>query len=103
MTLALAWLAYPYTDFALQSNSNDSLLAALLIWTFVLFARPLARGALLAVAFTAKFAPLALAPLLLTGDRGLLGSRPGAGELRSRCCSRRRRSSSSRRCSSRTR
>ena len=28
--LAFAWLAYPYTDFALQSNSNDSLIAALL-------------------------------------------------------------------------
>ena len=72
VTLALAWLAYPYTDFVLQSNSNDSLLAALLIWAFVLLARPLARGALLAVAFTAKFAPLALAPLMLAGDRGLI-------------------------------
>ena len=31
--LAFAWLAYPYTDFALQSNSNDSLVAALLVWS----------------------------------------------------------------------
>ena len=65
VTLALAWLAYPYTDFVLQSNSNDSILAALLIWTLVLLGRPLARGALVAIAFTAKFAPLVTAPVLL--------------------------------------
>ncbi len=70
-TLALAWLAYPYSDFVLQSNSNDSLLAALLIWSFVLFAQPLARGGLLALAATAKFVPFALAPLMLAGERGL--------------------------------
>ena len=43
--LAFAWVAYPYTAFALQSNSNDSLVAALLVWSLALFARPLARGA----------------------------------------------------------
>ncbi|MQA72984.1 MAG: hypothetical protein GEU88_01290 [Solirubrobacterales bacterium] len=70
--LAFGWLAYPYTAFALQSNSNDSLVAALIVWSLALFARPLARGALLALAATAKFAPLALAPLFATGERGLL-------------------------------
>jgi hypothetical protein len=70
--LAFAWLAYPYTAFALQSNSNDSLIAALLAWSLALFARPLARGALLALAAAAKFAPLALAPLYVSGERGLL-------------------------------
>ena len=69
--LAFAWLAYPYTAFALQSNSNDSLVAALLVWSLVLFARPLARGALLALAALAKFAPLVLAPLYAAGERGL--------------------------------
>ena len=69
--LAFAWAAYPYTDFALQSNSNDSLIAALVIWSLALFARPLARGALLALATMAKFAPLALGPLYLGGLRGL--------------------------------
>lgn len=73
-TLALAWLAYPYTAFVLQSNANDSLLAAGLIWSLVLFAQPLARGALLAVTALTKFAPLALAPLYLAGDRGLLAA-----------------------------
>jgi hypothetical protein len=73
-TLALAWLAYPYTAFVLQSNANDSLLAALLIWSLALFAQPLARGALLGVAAATKFAPLALAPLYLAGRRGLLAT-----------------------------
>lgn len=70
--LAFAWVAYPYTTFALQSNSNDSLLAAFLAWSLALFARPLARGALLAAAVMTKFAPLALAPLYTAGTEGLV-------------------------------
>ena len=70
--LAFGWLAFPYTTFALQSNSNDTLVAALLVWSLVAFARPLARGALLAAATWAKFAPLVLAPLFAAGERGLL-------------------------------
>ncbi|HSI79383.1 MAG TPA: glycosyltransferase 87 family protein [Solirubrobacterales bacterium] len=69
--LAFAWLAFPYTAFALQSNSNDSLLAALVVWSLVLFGRPLARGALLALAAATKFAPLVLVPLYAAGRRGL--------------------------------
>ena len=69
--LAFAWLAYPYTAFVTQSNSNDSLLAALVIWSLLAFASPLARGALLAAAALSKFAPLVLAPLLFAGERGL--------------------------------
>ncbi len=83
-SLAFAWLAYPYTAFALQSNSNDSLVAALLVWSLALFARPLARGALLALAVMAKFAPLALVPLYAAGERGLLdrGARDDDGSRR---------------------
>ena len=77
--LAFGWLAYPYTAFALQSNSNDSLLAALLVWSLVVFARPVGRGVLLALAAMAKFAPLALIPLYAAGERGLLGRRRAAG------------------------
>jgi hypothetical protein len=69
--LAFAWLSYPYTAFALQANSNDALIAALLAWSLALFARPVARGALLAIAVAAKFAPLALAPLYAAGERGV--------------------------------
>jgi hypothetical protein len=74
--LAFAWVAYPYSTFALQANSNDSLLAAFLAWSLALFAKPLARGALLAAAVMTKFAPLALAPLYGAGERGLLAD-PG--------------------------
>ena len=71
VVLAFAWAAYPYTAFVTQSNSNDSLLAALLIWGLVAFASPAGRGALLAVAAMTKFTPLVLAPLWLAGRRGL--------------------------------
>jgi hypothetical protein len=65
-TLAFGWAAYPYTAYALESNSNDTLVAALLVATLVVLARPLARGALAALATLTKFAPLVLAPLLAT-------------------------------------
>ena len=86
MVLAFAWLAYPYTAFALQSNSNDSLVAALLIWGLVFFSSPVARGGFIAAAAMTKFAPLALVPLYVVGERGLLdrmeGWRPRWAALR---------------------
>ena len=60
--LAFGWAAYPYTAFALESNSNDSLVALLLVATLLVLARPLARGATAALATFAKFAPALLAP-----------------------------------------
>jgi hypothetical protein len=71
VTLAFGWLAYPYSIYALQSNSNDSLVAALLVWAVVAAASPVARGALAGFASLTKFAPLAVAPLFITGERGL--------------------------------
>jgi hypothetical protein len=71
-TLAFGWAAYPYTAFALESNSNDTLVGLLLVATLLVLARPLARGALAALATFAKFAPALLAPMLLTyGPRPL--------------------------------
>jgi hypothetical protein len=64
--LAFGWAAYPYTAFALESNSNDTLVALLLVATLLVLARPLARGATAALATFAKFAPALLAPMLLT-------------------------------------
>jgi hypothetical protein len=64
--LAFGWAAYPYSAYVLESNSNDSLVAALLLATFLFAAKPLARGALLAGATWAKFAPAVLAPMYLT-------------------------------------
>lgn len=66
--LAFGWAAFPYTAFVLQSDSNDSLIAALLVATLVLLAKPLWRGVMLSLATWAKFAPLILGPMLLTYD-----------------------------------
>jgi hypothetical protein len=65
-TLAFGWAAYPYTAYALESNSNDSLVAALLLLTFLLLGRPFARGAAFATATWAKFVAVPLGPMLLT-------------------------------------
>lgn len=76
--LAFAWLAFPYTAFTLQANSNDSLVAALVVWSLVAFASPLARGGLLGLVAATKFAPLVLAPLYAGGEHGLAGRQRGA-------------------------
>jgi hypothetical protein len=71
IVLAYAWVSYPFTLFALDSNSNDTLvavlvLAALLAASYRSKLAYTARGAFVALAGLAKFAPLALAPLLAT-------------------------------------
>jgi hypothetical protein len=66
IVLAYAWAAFPFTAFALESNSNDGLVAALVIAALLLAGSPPARGAFAALAGLTKFAPLALAPLLAT-------------------------------------
>jgi hypothetical protein len=86
LILAFAWLTYPYTAYALQSNSNDSLVAALMVWGLVAFGSPVGRGVLIGLAAMVKFAPLALVPLYVVGTRGLSdrldGWRPRWGHLR---------------------
>jgi hypothetical protein len=71
VALAYAWAAYPFTLFALESNSNDSLVGALVLAAVLAasYRSELARGGrgvLAALAGLTKFAPLALAPLLAT-------------------------------------
>jgi hypothetical protein len=66
--LAFGWAAFPYTAYVLESDSNDSLIAALLVATLVLLAKPFWRGAMLSLATWAKFVPLVMAPMLLTYD-----------------------------------
>ncbi len=66
IVLAYAWAAYPFTLFAAESNTNDSLVAALVLAAILFAVSPPARGALAALAGLTKFAPLALAPLLAT-------------------------------------
>jgi hypothetical protein len=79
-TLAFGWAAYPYTAFALEANSNDTLVATLLVAVLLLASKPLARGALASLATFAKFAPALLAPMLLTYNPTLGGDRGSDGE-----------------------
>ncbi|HEX4032958.1 MAG TPA: glycosyltransferase 87 family protein [Solirubrobacteraceae bacterium] len=74
IVLAYAWAAFPFTAFALESNSNDALVAALVLAALLAASSPPARGVFAALAGLTKFAPLALAPLLATHRRpGLRG------------------------------
>jgi hypothetical protein len=71
IALAYAWVSYPFTLFALESNANDTLvavlvLAALLAATYRSRLAAPARGVFAALAGLTKFAPLALTPLLAT-------------------------------------
>jgi hypothetical protein len=68
-TLAFGWAAYPYTAYALLSNSNDALVALFLVATLLALARPVARGAMAALATFSKFAPVVLVPMLATYGR----------------------------------
>ncbi len=79
VTLAFAWAAYPFTQYVSSSNSNDSIMPALLIWGFWLVSSPPGRGAFLALATWAKFAGLLLVPLWASYPRGL--ERPAVPRL----------------------
>ena len=69
IALAFAWLAYPYTLYALDANGgNDALVAALLVTALIAFASPLKRGLAIGFAAATKFGPLALAPLFAAGS-----------------------------------
>ena len=67
LAFAWAWAAYPFSVLALQTNTNDALVAALLIGALLAVSSPAGRGVLLGLGAAAKFAPLALAPLFATG------------------------------------
>jgi putative flippase GtrA len=67
VVLAYLWAAYPFTLYALSSNSNDALVSMLLVLALLVITSAPARGAVGALAGLTKFAPLALAPLLARG------------------------------------
>ena len=67
VVLAYAWVAFPYSTYVLESNSNDSLTAMFVVWALVFMRSPAMRGALVALGGATKFAPWALAPLLASG------------------------------------
>ncbi len=66
IALAYAWASYPFTLFALESNSNDTLVAVLVLAALLAASSAPARGMFAALAGLTKFAPLALAPLMCT-------------------------------------
>ena len=65
--LAYLWAAYPFTLFTLSSNSNDSLVALMVVIAMLALRHPIGRGVSAALAGLTKFAPLLLAPLFLRG------------------------------------
>jgi hypothetical protein len=67
LALAFAWAAYPFSLLALQENTNDLIVAAFLVLALAALRSPPGRGVMLGLAAAAKFAPLALAPLLARG------------------------------------
>jgi len=75
VVLAYAWAAYPFTIYALSSNSNDSLVSMLLVLTLLVITSAPARGVAAALAAFTKFAPLALAPLFMRGVDSRLRAR----------------------------
>jgi hypothetical protein len=62
-TLAFAWAAYPFTQYVSNSNSNDAIMPALLVWGLVVVTSPAGRGLFLGLAAWTKFAALLLLPL----------------------------------------
>ena len=76
--LAYAWVAYPYTAFSLETNSNDTVVALFCVAALLgltLVRRRLsavATGAAIALGAAAKFVSLALAPLFAPRRRGEL-------------------------------
>jgi len=68
VVLAYAWVAYPFSLWTLESNTNDSLVALTLVAALLAITSAPARGIAGALAGLTKFAPFALAPLLLRGE-----------------------------------
>jgi hypothetical protein len=70
LAMAWAWAACPFTLFGLVENTNDGLVAVLLVATLLVFSSAPARGAMLGLAAAAKFSPAALLLLIARGRDG---------------------------------
>ncbi len=68
-TLLFCWATFPFTTYAMSSNSNDAVIAAFVAWAIALFSFPYLRGLMLGFGAWAKFAPLLLLPVLLRAGR----------------------------------
>jgi hypothetical protein len=66
VALGFAWMACPWTLYAMNANANDALIAASVVWAMVALASPAGRAVSLAIGAAAKFGTAALAPLFAT-------------------------------------
>jgi hypothetical protein len=64
--LTFAWAAYPFTQYASSSNTNDSLMPCYLIFGFWLASSPAGRGVFGALSGWTKFTSLIVAPMWAT-------------------------------------
>ena len=62
---AFAWAAWPFTQYASNSNTNDSIMPALLVLGFAALTSDSARGIAVALGGWTKFASLLVVPLWL--------------------------------------
>ena len=60
---AFSWAAWPFTQYASSSNTNDSIAPAVLIFGFLVLTSDFGRGAFVALSGWTKFASLLLLPL----------------------------------------
>lgn len=75
LALAFGWAAYPYTTFVQNCNVNDAIVAAFMVWGFVLLKRVFASGILLGLSAQIKFFPAILGPLWISFPRAFKGWR----------------------------
>jgi hypothetical protein len=68
-TFAFAWAAYPFTQYVSNSNTNDAIVPAFLIWGLWLASSPALRGGAAALSGWTKFGTLLVAPLWLSYPR----------------------------------
>jgi hypothetical protein len=71
VTLAFAWASYPFTQYVLSSNTNDSIAPVLLLLGFLFVVSAWARGVTTALAGWTKFGSLLLVPLWSSYPRAL--------------------------------
>ncbi len=69
--LPFAWASYPFTQYVSNSNTNDAIMPAFLVWGFWLASSPAARGTAVALGVWTKLAALIVAPLWATYPQGL--------------------------------
>ena len=62
-TAAFAWAAWPFTQYASSSNTNDAIAPALLVWGFAVLTSDAGRGFFVALSGWTKFASLLVLPL----------------------------------------